>query len=154
MPGWTIDTLPAGFRAKRVADAAATDCRQWYILEGYGRISGRICIDSPTFQDDLDAFVDGTLPASVAATNKANLLHQRNRWLAQTDPYVLPVPSLPADMPQDVLDAISKNQQTIIGWRQALRDYPGTVTDWTRPPALPSPPPIPLPSGRQLIIVT
>lgn len=90
----------------------------------------------------------------LTATNQANVLHQRNRWLAQTDPYVLPTGALPSDMPADVLDAIKASQSQIVAWRQQLRDYPGSVTDWTKPPPLPAPPNIPLSSGRQLIIVT
>jgi hypothetical protein len=156
MPGWTIETLPPGFTVSHAVDNSLDTGKEWYSLQAYGRNSGRLCIDSPTFQADLDTFVDAAIPPLVRATNQGNILHQRNRWLAQTDPYVLPVPSLPADMPQDVLTAISdkNNQAAIMAWRQALRDYPLTVTDWARPPALPPPPPIPLPSGRQLIIVT
>ena len=97
--------------------------------------------------------------AKLAASNKAALLHERNRWLAQTDPFVLPEPALPADMPADVLGVLTAGgtpsvRDQITAWRQALRDYPGAVEDWTQPPPLPAPPAIKLPSGRNLIIVT
>ena len=97
--------------------------------------------------------------ARVAATNKASLLHERNRWLTETDPYVLPVPSLPSDMPGDVLNVLAAQgtpsvQDQLKAWRQDLREYPATVTDWTAPPPLPAPPNITLPSGRPLVIVT
>jgi hypothetical protein len=112
---------------------------------------------SPPGDDSAHQTAAATAAATrTAATNQATLIHERNRWLAQTDPYVLPTASLPSDMPADVLAAIadSANQAAIAAWRQQLRDWPGTVTDWTNPPPLPAPPSIPLPSGRQLIIVT
>jgi len=92
--------------------------------------------------------------AKLEATNQANLLHERNRWLAQTDPYMLAPANFPSDMPADVQAAITANLAAIQTWRQQLRDWPSTVTDWTQPPPLPTPPSITLPSGRQLIIVT
>lgn len=84
--------------------------------------------------------------------NQATLLHERNRWLAQSDPYVLASP--PPDMPADVASAVKSGQAALLAWRQALRDWPTTVTDWTAPPPLPAAPTITLPSGRPLIIVT
>ncbi len=97
--------------------------------------------------------------ATLAATNRATILHERNRWLTETDPYVLPVSSLPGDLPGDVLGVLAAQgtpsvQDQLRAWRQQLRDYPATVTDWTNPPPLPAPPNITLPSGRALIIVT
>lgn len=154
MPGWSIATLPTGFAAKRVADAAAQTCKEWYVVKGYGYVSKNLCTDSQTFQADLDSFVDGHLPASYGLSHESSLLQMRNRWLAQTDPYLLQPATFPQDMPGEVQTAITGNLAAIETWRQSLRDYPGTVTDWTRPPALPSPPAILLPSGRQLIIVT
>ena len=95
----------------------------------------------------------------AAVTNMATLLHTRNRWLVETDTYVLPVDALPADMPNEVKAVLAAQgtptvQQRIETWRAELRAYPATVTDWTTPPPLPSPPDIRLPSGRALIIVT
>lgn len=95
-----------------------------------------------------------TESATVAATNQQTLLHQRNRWIGETDAYMLPADAFPSDMPDDVKEAISTSQSAIAEWRQQLRDWPATVADWTAPPALPQPPQITLASGRQLIIVT
>lgn len=155
MPGWTLETLPTGFTYKTVVDASQGPTA-WHVVTGYGQVSGRLDPGAEDYQAALDAFVDSNLPPAFPAANQASILHERNRWLAQTDPFVLPTASLPADMPADVLAAISDSgsQQEILAWRQQLRDYPSTVTDWARPPALPTPPSIPLPSGRQLIIVT
>lgn len=158
MPGWTVTTLPTGFRATHsvTTDTTGHVSAEWYTVQGYGQVSQQLDVASPSFQTDLDSFVDSTLPASVRAANEENVIHERNRWLAQTDPFVLPTASLPADMPSDVLTAVadSANQDAIKTWRQALRDYPSTVTDWAQPLALPAPPAIELPSGRLLIIVT
>lgn len=158
MPGWTVDTLPSGFSATHgvASDPVGAVASEWYVIQGYGQVSQKLDPSASTFQTDLDSFVDSTIPASFRVANEQNLIHERNRWLAQTDPYVLPTASLPADMPSDVLTAISDsaNQSAITAWRQSLRDYPSTVSDWARPPQLPSPPTIELPSGRALIIVT
>lgn len=66
MAGWTIDTLPPGYTVAhtvRSADGTAPGaCLEWYTIQGYGAVSDRLCVDSPTFQTDLDAFVDATLP--------------------------------------------------------------------------------------------
>lgn len=90
----------------------------------------------------------------AALTNQQTLLHTRNRWLGESDAYMLPTNAFPADMPDEVKQAIAGNQAELEAWRKQLRDWPSTVTDWADPPALPAPPSITLTSGRQLIIVT
>lgn len=92
--------------------------------------------------------------ARTIAVNQGTLLRQRNRWLAQTDPYMLPVAAFPTDTPAEIKTAISNNLDAIRIWRQKLRDWPATVTDWTQPGELPAPPTITLASGRSLIILT
>ena len=74
----------------------------------------------------------------IAAENKATILHARNRWLGETDAFMLPTPSFPSDMPAAVQQAITSNLSEIEAWRKQLRDYPTTVTDWTKPPPLPA----------------
>lgn len=65
---------------------------------------------------------------------------KRDRWLAQTDVLVLPTAALPTDMPQALKDAIAANAPAWKTFRQALRDYPSTVTDPLVPPDFPQPP--------------
>jgi hypothetical protein len=64
----------------------------------------------------------------------------RDRWLAQTDALFLPDAALPTDMPQALKDAVSANRPAWKAFRQALRDYPATVTDPLAPPDFPQPP--------------
>lgn len=56
MPGWTIDTLPDGFTVKRVSQWAEPG--HWYVVSGHGQTSGRLDPSSPSYQTDLDTFVD------------------------------------------------------------------------------------------------
>jgi hypothetical protein len=65
---------------------------------------------------------------------------KRDRWLAQTDALFLPDAALPTDMPQALKDAVSANRPAWKAFRQALRDYPATVTDPLAPPDFPQPP--------------
>lgn len=65
---------------------------------------------------------------------------KRDRWLAQTDALFLPDAALPTDMPQALKDAIAANRPAWKAFRQALRDYPSTVTDPLSPPDFPQPP--------------
>ena len=92
--------------------------------------------------------------AALAAANQRSLIQQRNRWLVETDAYLIPAASAPPDMPTDVQAAVTANIAAIKSWRQQLRDWPATITDWTKPGSLPAPPNIALPSGRQLIITS
>ncbi|MDE2105126.1 MAG: hypothetical protein KGL39_48305 [Patescibacteria group bacterium] len=97
--------------------------------------------------------------ATLAAANKATLIHERNRWLAESDTYVLPPAALPPDLPADVVAVLTAGgtpspQDQLKAWRQALRDWPSTVADWTNPGPLPSPPSLTLASGRPLLILT
>lgn len=161
------EELATGATARAQGNAVILESRSGStqtVVCGYDGVDAQAFLDAATAaaaSPDLDSFrVDyAARQAKVAATNKAMVLHQRNRWLAQTDPYVLPDASLPADMPADVLSVLTAEgtpsvQDQIKTWRQALRDYPATVTDWTAPPPLPAAPQITLASGRALIIVT
>lgn len=112
--------------------------------------------DPPTW-DEVVAWHSASSSAAarvLAGTNKAVILHQRNRWLTETDPYMLPAPSFPTDMPQALVDAITAHLALLQTWRAQLRDYPSTVTDWTSPPPLPSPPAIQLATGGTLVLVS
>lgn len=73
----------------------------------------------------------------------AGLRAKRDRWLAQTDVLALPAAAYPVDMPQAVKDQIAANRQAWLDFRQALRQYPSTVTDPLSPPPFPAQPAAP-----------
>lgn len=89
----------------------------------------------------------------VAEVNEATTLAKRNRWLLETDPYNLTGATV-TDIPSDVTSTVEKNLAAIQAWRQELRDYPDSVTDWATPPPLPSAPAISLKSGKPLFRLT
>jgi hypothetical protein len=67
---WDVNSLPAGFAVLHTFDAAAVTCRDYYQV-AYAPTStrsGHLCTDSPTFQQDLDAFVDANYTAPVTTT--------------------------------------------------------------------------------------
>lgn len=61
---YDIQSLPDGFTAVRIFDASLSRCREYYVVQGHGATSANLCIDSLTFQDDLDAFIDTALAAA------------------------------------------------------------------------------------------
>jgi hypothetical protein len=63
---WDVNNLPAAFHVTHTTDSSAATCGEWYSIlyapdgTGVGKTgaaSGRLCTDSPTFQQDVDAFV-------------------------------------------------------------------------------------------------
>jgi hypothetical protein len=71
---WSIVDLPPGFTATHIVIADGSPCPSGYVIFGPGFIrtdadgSGLLCENSPTFQADLDAWVDAHYTAPVTTT--------------------------------------------------------------------------------------
>lgn len=91
-------------------------------------------------QRDADARVTADQLQAQRRQAAGSLRARRDRWLAQTDALMLPDAAFPTDMPQALKDAVSANRPAWRAFRQALRDYPATVTDPLSPPDFPQPP--------------
>lgn len=70
---WSIDNLPDGWTIEHIQAVGATACPESYRLWTSGRAawSDPFCTDSPSFQADVDAFVDGHYTAPVTTTAAA-----------------------------------------------------------------------------------
>lgn len=55
---WDVNALPGGFSASHLFDSGATACSDYYTIQFAGGKSGPICAGSPSFQADVDSFVD------------------------------------------------------------------------------------------------
>lgn len=68
---WDINNLPPGFIAVHTSASGVVTCPEYWTV-GYipntTNNSGHLCTDSPTFQQDLDAFVDANYTAPVTTT--------------------------------------------------------------------------------------
>lgn len=60
---WDINALPAGYTTQQTVNGTV-DC---YYIFGYNHTSPELCTDSPTFQADVDSFVNATCPPAVCA---------------------------------------------------------------------------------------
>lgn len=68
---WTIDALPPGFATSHTHVNDAPSCADYYTISyasASGTFSRNLCTDSPTYQQDLDAFVDAHYTAPVTTT--------------------------------------------------------------------------------------
>jgi hypothetical protein len=61
---WDIHALPAGYSVEHDTSTSSV-CPDSYYIFGYGKTSPQLCTDSPSFQQDLDAFIDATCPVAV-----------------------------------------------------------------------------------------
>jgi hypothetical protein len=72
---WDVTGLPQGFVVVHATDISLSTCPAWYWVQwtGTGAATVKLCVDSPTFQADLDSFVNAhyTAPATTAATTTA-----------------------------------------------------------------------------------
>lgn len=66
---WDIHNLPPGFIVVHGTDSSATTCREWYGIGYQFHSVQKICTDSPTFQADVDSFVNANYTAPVTTTD-------------------------------------------------------------------------------------
>jgi hypothetical protein len=94
-------------------------------------------------QRDVDQQAAADQLAADRKHAAGSLSAKRDRWLAQTDALLLPDGGA-AD--RHAAGAEGRDRANAPAWkafRQALRDYPASVTDPLNPPDFPQPPPSP-----------
>lgn len=88
---WDVNSLPAGFTTFVRSDSSGGPCPLAYRIEYVPSlaVSGYLCTDSPTFQQDLDAFVDANYTAPVT-TNAATTPAATSTVAVTTDAVTAP----------------------------------------------------------------
>ncbi len=101
---WDVNSPPTGFQSEHHTDSAATSCSEYYVLIGYGAVSGHLCTDSPTFQQDVDAFVNANCPPAICApptTTTTDTAPATTTTDTQTQPATDPVTTDPVTVTTD-----------------------------------------------------